>query len=145
MGFGEGIHLEMMIAGTLDQVLSLEEKRALFSGKMKFTDPKITNVFAKFQDLFAAGYMDKAGLTTPLLREMGERFMAGQSAIFRGFVSDIFNWYEFGKALGGKNLGIVPNFYFTPSSQRGVAGVAAGVAYAVPTYSKNKEAAIQVR
>jgi ABC-type glycerol-3-phosphate transport system substrate-binding protein len=143
VGFGEGIHLEMMIAGTLDQVLSLDEKRALFAGDMKFTDPKITNVFAKFQDLFAAGYMDKAGLTTPLLREMGERFMAGESAIFRGFVSDIFNWYEFGEALGGENLGIITNFYFEPSAQRNVAGVAAGVAYAVPTYSKNIEAAVE--
>ncbi len=142
VGFGEGIHLEMMIAGTMDQVLSLDEKRMLLAGKMKFTDPKITNVFAKFQKLFQAGYMDKAGLTTPLLREMGERFMAGESAIFRGFVSDIFNWYEFGNALGGENLGVITNFDFAPSAHSGVAGVAAGVAYAVPTYSKNKEAAI---
>ncbi|NQT58986.1 MAG: extracellular solute-binding protein [Bacteroidetes bacterium] len=143
VGFGEGIHLEMMIAGTMDQVLSLEEKRRLLSGEMKFTDPKITNVFAKFQSLFQDGYMDKAGLTTPLLREMGERFMAGGSAIFRGFVSDIFNWYEFGNALGGENLGVITNFYFIPSAHQDVAGVAGGVAYAVPTYSKNQEAAIK--
>lgn len=143
VGFGEGIHLEMMIAGTMDQVLSLDEKRMLLAGEMKFSDPKITNVFSKFRELFAAGYMDKAGLTTPLLREMGERFMAGESAIFRGFVSDIFNWYEFGNALGGENLGIMTNFYFEPSAHRDVAGVAGGVGYGVPTYSKNQEAAIE--
>lgn len=143
VGFGEGIHLEMMIAGTLDQVLSLEEKRALFAGDLSFTDPKIVNTFAKFRDLFAQGYMDQAGLTTPLLREMGERFMAGNSAIFRGFVSDIFNWYEFGNALGGDNVGVIPNFYFEPSSNRNVVGAAGGTGYAVPTYSKNIEAAIE--
>jgi raffinose/stachyose/melibiose transport system substrate-binding protein len=143
VGFGEGIHLEMMIAGTLDQVLSLEEKRALFAGTMSFTDPKIVNTFVKFRDLFARGYMDPAGLTTPLLREMGERFMAGGSAIFRGFVSDIFNWFEFGNALGGDTVGVIPNFYFEPSSNRNVVGAAGGVGYAVPTYSKHIEAAVE--
>ncbi|MCF7944978.1 MAG: extracellular solute-binding protein [Spirochaetia bacterium] len=143
VGFGEGIHLEMMIAGTLDQVLSMEEKRALFSGEMSFTHPKITNTFAKFRDLFEKGYMDPAGLTTPLLREMGERFMAGESAIFRGFVSDIFNWYEFGNALGGDNVGVIPNFYFEPSSHRNVVGAAGGTGYGVPTYSDNIDAAVK--
>ncbi|MEX2443737.1 MAG: extracellular solute-binding protein [Alkalispirochaeta sp.] len=143
IGFGEGIHLEMMIAGTLDQVLSMDEKRALFAGDMSFTHPKITDTFARFRNLFANEYMDPAGLTTPLLREMGERFMAGESAIFRGFVSDIFNWYEFGNALGADNVGVIPNFYFEPSAHRNVVGAAGGTGYAVPTYSDNIEAAVE--
>jgi len=143
VGFGKGIHAEMIIAGTLDQVLSDQEKRGLLSGTFKFTDPKCLATYEKFADLFQRGYMDPEGLTVPLLREKGEEFMAGKSAIFRGFISDIFNWFEFGQALGAKNLGVIPNFYFPPSTHRGVAGAAGGVGYAVPLYSDKEEAAVK--
>jgi len=143
VGFGKGIHAEMMIAGTLDQVLSDQEKRSLLNGAFKFTDPKCLTTYGKFADLYKKGYMDPEGLTVPLLREKGEEFMAGKSAIFRGFISDIFNWFEFGQALGPQNLGVIPNFYFEPSTHRGVVGAAGGVGYAVPLYSKNKEAAVE--
>jgi ABC-type glycerol-3-phosphate transport system substrate-binding protein len=142
IGFGKGIHAEMMIAGTLDQVLCEDEKRDLLAGDLKFTNDKIVTTFAHFQDLFQAGYMDEEGLSVPLLREKGEEFMAGKSAIFRGFVSDIFNWYEFGEALGAEKLGFISNFYFEPSCHKNVIGAAGGVAYAVPTYSDNVDAAV---
>jgi ABC-type glycerol-3-phosphate transport system substrate-binding protein len=143
VGFGKGIHAEMMIAGTLDQVLSDQEKRGLLSGAFKFTDPKCVVTYEKFADLFQRGYMDPEGLTVPLLREKGEEFMAGKSAIFRGFISDIFNWFEFGQALGAENLGVIPNFYVPPSTHREVVGAAGGVAYAVPLYSDKEEAAVK--
>jgi multiple sugar transport system substrate-binding protein len=143
VGFGKGIHAEMIIAGTLDQVLSDEEKRGLLSGDFLFTDRKCLVTYEKFADLFQRGYMDQEGLTVPLLREKGEEFMAGKSAIFRGFISDIFNWFEFGEALGPENLGVIPNFYFAPSTHRGVVGAAGGVGYAVPTYSDHQDAAIE--
>jgi ABC-type glycerol-3-phosphate transport system substrate-binding protein len=143
IGFGKGIHAEMMIAGTLDQVLCEDEKRALLKGDFKFTNSKVVKTFEKFQNLFDKGYMDPEGLSVPLLREKGEEFMAGKSAIFRGFVSDIFNWWEFGEALGAENLGFVSNFYFDPSCHENVIGAAGGVAYAVPTYSDVQEAAIK--
>ena len=143
VGFGQGIHLEMMIAGTLDQVLSMEEKRGLLTGETTFSHPDILATFDRFQKLFEYGYMDRDGLTVPLLRDMGQKYMRGETAIFRGFVSDIFNWYEFGEALGAENLGVIPNFFFPGSAHRGVVGAAAGVAYAVPTYSKQREAAAE--
>jgi ABC-type glycerol-3-phosphate transport system substrate-binding protein len=143
VGFGQGIHLEMMIAGTLDQVLSTEEKRGLLTGETTFSHPDILATFERFQNLFQEGYMDRDGLTVPLLRDMGEKFMRGETAIFRGFVSDIFNWYEFSEALGAENVGVIPNFHFSGSAQRGVVGAAAGVAYAVPKYSEEQEAAAE--
>jgi len=143
VGFGKGIHAEMIIAGTLDQVLSDQEKRGLLNGAFKFTDPKCLATYEKFADLFQRGYMDPEGLTVPLLREKGEEFMAGKSAIFRGFISDIFNWFEFGQALGPENLGVIPNFYFEPSTHKGVVGAAGGVGYAVPLYSDHQDAAIK--
>jgi len=143
IGFGKGIHAEMMIAGTLDQVLCEDEKRALLKGDLKFTNYKFVKTFEKFQELFQEGYMDQEGLSVPLLREKGAEFMAGKSAIFRGFISDIFNWYEFGEALGAEKLGFISNFYFDPSCHENVVGAAGGVAYAVPTYSENVEAAVK--
>lgn len=143
LGFGKGIHLEWMIAGTLDQVLSLEELRGLLKGSFLFTDPKCINTFAKFRELWKRGYMDAEGLTVPLLMEATNKFMAGGSVIFRGLVSDIACWKDLGDAIGPDNLGMFPNFYFEPSAHRDVIGVAGGVAYAVPKYSKNKEAAIK--
>ncbi len=143
IGFGQGIHAEMMIAGTLDQVLSESQKRDLLAGDITFEAPIILETFQRFQDLYQAGYIDPEGMTVPLLRDKGEEFMAGESAIFRGFVSDIFNWYEFGEALGAENLGVIPNFYFEGSAHEGVVGAAGGIAYAVPTYSDNQAAAIE--
>lgn len=143
MGFGQGIHAEMMIAGTLDQVLSESQKRDLLAGEFTFEEPIVLETFRRFQELYAAGHIDPEGMTVPLLRDKGVEFMAGESAIFRGFVSDIFNWYEFGQALGAENLGVIPNFYFEGSAHEGVVGAAGGVAYAVPTYSKNQAAAIE--
>lgn len=143
IGFGQGIHAEMMIAGTLDQVLSESQKRDLLVGEFTFEEPIVLETFRRFQELYADGYIDPEGMTVPLLRDKGVEFMAGESAIFRGFVSDIFNWYEFGQALGAENLGVIPNFSFEGSAHEGVVGAAGGVAYAVPTYSENQEAAIE--
>jgi raffinose/stachyose/melibiose transport system substrate-binding protein len=143
LAFGKGIHLEWMIAGTLDQVLSPDQKRGLLSGDFPFTSPIVVKTFEKFRILWERGFMDKAGLTEPLLWETGKKFKAGKAAIMRGLVSDIYNWGDFGEALGPENLGVFPNFYFAGAHYPEAIGVAGGIAYAIPKYSKNKEAAIK--
>ncbi len=135
-------YMEWAIAGTMDHLLSLNEKKALFKGDLKFTDPKIVDVFAKFRDLFARGYMDPAGLTLPNFRDNGEKFMAQKTAIFRGLISDTYNWNEFGNALGADNLGTIPNFTWKGVAHEDALGVAGGITYVAMKYSKHLQATI---
>jgi len=135
-------YMEWAIAGSMDHLLSLDEKKKLFSGDVKFTDSKIVDVFAKFQELFEKGYMDPAGLTLPTFRDSGEKFMAQKTAIFRGLISDTYNWKEFGDALGEENLGTIPNFSWAGVDKEDTLGVAGGITYVAMNYSKNLEETI---
>jgi raffinose/stachyose/melibiose transport system substrate-binding protein len=92
--------------------------------------------------LFAKGYIDPNGSSTPYFMDAANNFAAGKGAIFVGLNSDVCHWKVFDDALGKGNVGYFPTINFPEAKYKDQqVGQPCGIGYAIMKWSKNKDAA----
>lgn len=97
------------------------------------------------QEIFAKGYMDPAGTSTPYFMDAANNFAAGKGAMFVGLLSDVCHWKVFNDALGVDGVGYFPTINFPEAKYKDQqVGQPAGIGYSVMKWSKNPEAAMKV-
>ncbi|WP_320128820.1 extracellular solute-binding protein [uncultured Sphaerochaeta sp.] len=97
------------------------------------------------QELFAKGYIDPAGTSTPYFMDAANNFAAGKGAMFVGLLSDVCHWKVFCDALGNDEVGYFPTINFPEAKYKDQqVGQPAGIGYSVMKWSKNPAEAAKV-
>jgi ABC-type glycerol-3-phosphate transport system substrate-binding protein len=131
VGEKEGFWSDWFINSAYFQTMTPEDKAALVTGKMKWTDPKAVALVERLKELADRGCFQEGAMATPLFPDAGEAFMRGDAAFFLGLISDVAHWKEFGEMIGAENLGVMtcPVFQDGPNASKLPTGGA--FAYAV--------------
>lgn len=123
-----------------DNVKDLGTGRQNFKGNAQFK-----RAAEIVQEMFAKGYIDPAGTSTPYFMDAANNFAAGKGAMFVGLLSDVCHWKVFNDALGKDGVGYMPTINFPGASFKDQqVGQPAGIGYSVMKWSKNPEAAMKV-
>ncbi|AEV29489.1 ABC-type sugar transport system, periplasmic component [Sphaerochaeta pleomorpha str. Grapes] len=97
------------------------------------------------QELFAKGYVDPAGTSTPYFMDAANNFAAAKGAMFIGLLSDVCHWKVFCDALGNDNVGYFPTINFPEAKYKDQqVGQPAGIGYSVMKWSKHPDEAAKV-
>jgi ABC-type glycerol-3-phosphate transport system substrate-binding protein len=122
------------------------DSKDLGTGKQNFAGNAAFKKAAEMvQTMFAKGYIDPAGTSTPFFMDAANNFGAGKGAMFVGLLSDVCHWKVFGDALGNDNVGYFPTINFPEATNKDLqVGQPAGIGYSVMKWSKNPEAAMKV-
>jgi multiple sugar transport system substrate-binding protein len=139
-GNKEGYMHEWMFTALWGGLATAAEAKALASGKMKFTHPKVQRVVNLHLDLFKQGLTREDYQSTPMWPNAENDFAAGKSGVVKGLASAAMSWVQFNKKLGERNVGVFQALG-VDSSKPSFLPADAQVGWSITKYSKNKDAA----
>jgi len=122
------------------------DSKDLGTGKQNFAgNAAFKKAAENVQAIFAKGYVDPAGTSTPFFMDGINNFAAGKGAMFVGLLSDVGHWKAFGDGLGKDNVGYFPTINFPEAKYKDQqVGQPAGIGYSIMKWSKNPDAAAKV-
>jgi len=122
------------------------DTKDLVTGKQNFKGNAAFKRSAEMvKEIFAKGYIDPAGTSTPYFMDGINNFAAGKGAMFVGLLSDVGHWKAFGDGVGKDNVGYFPTINFPEAKYKDQqVGQPAGIGYSVMAWSKNPDAAMKV-
>jgi multiple sugar transport system substrate-binding protein len=145
--FGDDILFGALSLNTVTE----EEWRGYMSGKSKYTDPNFVNALRIYEDMGKRGWFSKTVLEDRMSPEAQTQFTSGEAAFFVGLIGDAYNWYSLGDVMGYKAFGAThfpsidkdfPLEGVSPGPLAGTNPADSGGAFTIPTWSKQKEAAL---
>jgi ABC-type glycerol-3-phosphate transport system substrate-binding protein len=134
-----------------NQTATLEEQQALFLGTGKFSDPPIKNSIALLEQMAKGGWFQDGAAASSVTPDAQDMFVRGDAAFFHSIISDAFNWKLWGDLMGYANFGVMkfptiecdyPLPGVCPGPLAGNMDVHGGIAFGIPKWSKNVDAAV---
>ena len=134
-GEKEGFWADWFVNSAYFQTMTPEDKAALSSGELRWTDEKLVAILERLEELGDKGCFQEGAMSTPLFPDAGEVFMRGEAAFLLGLISDVAHWREFGEMMGPESIGVMtcPVFEEGPDSDKFPTGGA--FAYSVTHWS----------
>ncbi len=88
----------------------LDEKGIIdqFKGRIPWTDPRMVNTLKRLAEMADKGWFQASASTIPMLPDGGDVFTSGNAGFVASIISDVFNWKQWGDAIGNDNLGVMP-------------------------------------
>lgn len=85
--------------------LTEDDMRAMLTGDMPWTDPKMVNILKGLASITQKGWANSGAPSITMLPDGADLFQSGNAAFAGTIISDAVNWAAFDKALGAENVG----------------------------------------
>jgi len=134
------------------QVASHEEQLGLLTGESRWDELPLQNTIALFEDMVKRGWLQEGAAMTAVTPDAQDMFVRGDAGFFHSIISDAFNWKLWGDLMGYANFGVMkypqiecdfPLEGVCPGPLSTRMDLHGGIAFGVPTWSENVEAAVQ--
>ncbi len=118
--------------------------RAMLSGDLPWTDPKMVNVLKGLASITEKGWANASAPSITMLPDGADIFQSGNAAFAGTIISDAVNWSAFGTALGDENVGAMrwPTLVADAPLAQSFSGIESSV-FGVTSWSSKKEAAFK--
>lgn len=124
--------------------LTEDDMRAMLSGDLPWTDPKMVNVLKGLASITEKGWANASAPSITMLPDGADIFQSGNAAFAGTIISDAVNWSAFGTALGDENVGAMrwPTLVADAPLAQSFSGIESSV-FGVTSWSSKKEAAFK--
>jgi len=134
-----------------NQTMTLEEQKGVWLDTVGWTDKPLYNSVVLLNDMYERGWFSSGAAMTSVTPEAQDMFINGDAAFFNSIISDAFNWKLWDDTMGNANYGVMkfpmiedgfPIEGISPSPMADKMDVHGGIAFTIPQWSNNIDAAI---
>lgn len=124
--------------------LTEDDMRAMLTGDMPWTDPKMVNILKGLASITQKGWANASAPSITMLPDGADLFQSGNAAFAGTIISDAVNWAAFDKALGAENVGAMrwPTLVADAPLAGSFSGIESSV-FGVSSWSDKKDAAFR--